>query len=94
MSNGWQTGSTRAWRKLRLLVLNRDGWRCQLQLPAWGPGPNQRCQTTADCAHHTRGRTTTGDDPRYLVAACTPCNLKAGDPTRDTEPTPQPRTRW
>ena len=28
MSAGWSTGSTRAWRKLRRYVLDRDGHRC------------------------------------------------------------------
>jgi 5-methylcytosine-specific restriction endonuclease McrA len=90
----WQGGSTRAWRRLRRQVLERDGYRCQIRLPPWGPGTDQRCAITADCVHHTRGRATTGDDPTYLQAACTPCNLRIGDPTRHTEPEPQPMTKW
>lgn len=30
MSRGWAGGSTRAWRKLRAAVLERDGSRCQV----------------------------------------------------------------
>lgn len=33
-------------------------------------------------AHHVLGRKVTGDDPRYIVAACQHCNLKVGDPTK------------
>lgn len=31
-------------------------------------------------AHHTLGRARTGDDPRYIVGACSTCNLKIGNP--------------
>ncbi len=30
VSAGWKGGSTTAWRKLRRWVLDRDGWRCQV----------------------------------------------------------------
>lgn len=86
MSRSWQGGSTRGWRRTRRSVLIRDGHRCQLNLDG--------CTTTADCVHHTQGRATTGDDPAHLVASCTPCNLKVGDPTRQPDPAPRPRTRW
>lgn len=85
MSRGWQGGSTRAWRKLRALVLARDAYVCRLQLPG--------CTTRANHVHHTLGKTITGDDPTYLVAACEHCNLKVGDPTRHN-PQPRPMTRW
>lgn len=85
MSEGWGSGSTRAWRLLRERVLVRDGHLCQLRLDV--------CTVKATHVHHTLGKTVTGDDPRYLVAACAPCNLKTGDPTRH-DPLPQPRTDW
>jgi hypothetical protein len=31
-------------------------------------------------AHHTLGRSRTGDDPRHIVGACQVCNLKIGEP--------------
>lgn len=31
MSRAWKVGSTRAWRRIRAAVLDRDGHRCQLQ---------------------------------------------------------------
>ncbi|GLI00318.1 hypothetical protein Pa4123_55940 [Phytohabitans aurantiacus] len=89
MSRSWRKGSTRRWRKLRAKVLASNAMenkgRCTLQIPGV-------CTTTATCVHHTRGKAY-GDDPRYLAAACEPCNLHVGDPTRHSPP-PQPRSRW
>jgi len=78
---GWagQGGSTRAWLRRKAEVIARDGRRCQLKL--------EGCTKIATTAHHTVGKSITGDDPRYLVAACQACNLKVGDPTKaDPEP--------
>lgn len=86
MSKAWAKGSTRAWRRTRGLVLARDGYRCRLQLEV--------CTGHATHVHHTQGRGVTGDDPRYLVAACRACNLAVGDPTKAADPKPEPRTRW
>ncbi len=85
MSKAWAKGSTRQWRKTRLAVLNRDGWRCRLR--------HDVCTKVATCVHHVLGRTATGDDPRYLVASCQPCNLKVGDPATH-KPKFRPQTRW
>lgn len=89
MSKAWRGGSTRAWRKLRAQVLlnNRvtNAGRCQLNLPGI-------CTGEADCVHHTQGRAATGDDPRYLVAACTACNLAIGEPQASIKP--RPITKW
>lgn len=86
MSKAWGKGSTRRWRTIRATVLARDGYRCRIQLPG-------TCTSKATHVHHTHGRNVTGDDPRYLVAACAECNLAVGDPTK-TNPQPTPRTRW
>jgi hypothetical protein len=97
MGWAWAGGSTRAWRRLRLYVLVRDGYRCRIQLPGtWVTtrGRTARCLVVADCVHHTRGKALTGDDPAYLIAACTPCNLKVGDPTKQPDPRHRPMTRW
>lgn len=85
MSWSWRKGSTRRWRSIRLRVLIRDGWLCKVR----GPG----CTYGATTVHHTRGRAVTGDDERYLVAACATCNGKIGDP-RKTNPQPRRVTRW
>jgi len=89
MSKAWRTptpGGTRAWRKKREQILARDSWLCQLKLP-------DVCKYRADCVHHTLGRTVSGDDEAHLVAACTPCNLKIGDP-RKLDPEPLRRYSW
>lgn len=94
MSKGWKNGSTTAWRSVREVVLRRDGGRCKIATPGtWVvKGETRRCLGKADCVHHTKGKTF-GDDPAHLLAACTPCNLKAGDPTKQ-DPEPTPKTRW
>lgn len=90
MSRAWAGGSTRGWRKARAQVLARDGYLCQLRL--------EGCTTYAPLrgghVHHTHGRAVTGDDTRFMVAACAHCNLKAGDPTTTPDPAPRPLTRW
>ena len=83
MSKGWEGGSTRRWRKLRRFVLSRAGYRCQLQLPGVciGEAPlRARPGVPAGHAHHTLGRSVSGDNPQHIVAACAPCNLAAGQP--------------
>jgi hypothetical protein len=92
MAGGWGKGSTRAWRRVRATVLARDGNLCQLRLPG--------CTRIATCVHHVYGRAVTGDDPRWLAAACQHCNLRIGQPGRPrgrrrTRTTPQRKyTRW
>lgn len=80
----WDGGSTWDWRKTRTRVLMRDGYRCQLKLNG--------CLSTATQVHHTIGKAKTGDDPRYLVAACQPCNRAVGEVKSD--PLPRGGTRW
>jgi hypothetical protein len=105
MSKGWTGGSTRRWRRIRGAVLEQNlienGGRCTLQIPTV-------CTKRADCAHHTKGRAVTGDDPRFIVASCTGCNLHIGDPQTHNpdceacvqrpanvlDPEPRPATRW
>ena len=82
MAGHWQGGSTRAWRRTREQILERDGWVCQLQIP-------EVCTHTATHAHHTQDRDQVGDDPAFLVAACAPCNIRTGNPvTTDPDPLP------
>ena len=85
MSKSWEGGSTTAWRRTRRMVMDRDGWACQLRLDG--------CTGRAEHAHHTHGRNVTGDDPRFIVAACPSCNLKTGQPQGNPPPEP-PRTQW
>lgn len=86
MSRSWGSGSTRAWRRTRALVLNRDRHQCRLQLDG--------CTRAAEHVDHVIPRSKGGTDhPSNLRAACAPCNLTRGtDP--DPDPAPTPRTRW
>lgn len=59
-------GSTRAWRRLRLACLDRDGWRCQVEVEA-----GRRCLLPADTADHITPRAAGGADVLdNLRAAC------------------------
>lgn len=101
-------GSTRRYRRVRAEVLARDGWRCRMadvragrylpHLAPWAP----TIRVSPDCAgadlsqlqaHHVRGRAETGDDPRWMLAACSACNQATGDPRRRDAP-PLRVTRW
>lgn len=66
-----RNGSTRAHRSRRERVLERDGWRCQLQLPG--------CLQTATHADHVIPLALGGADAEWnLQAACSRCNLSKG----------------
>ncbi len=98
MSKGWAGGSTRHWRRTRAAVIIRDaalGYTCRAHQDGWcdrsGAKPHT-CARQLQDAHHTHGRAITGDDPRYIVGSCHPCNLAIGEPGGD--PLPRPMTRW
>lgn len=98
MSHAWAGGSTRAWRRIRAHVLTRDaGQGCRAHRDGWCDRANRttthHCTDTPDTAHHTRGKAH-GDDPRHIVAACRPCNLHIGDPTRHDDPPGRSTTKW
>lgn len=86
-------GSTRAWRRVRLLVLERDGWRCQLPADD-GAG---LCLAWASHVDHITARAHGGtDEPANLRAACARHNLARGTGDRaPATPPPQPfRGAW
>lgn len=60
------------YRRLRLLVLERDRWRCQINGPT--------CTHAATVVDHVIARADGGDmyDPANLRAACRPCNNRGG----------------
>ncbi|GIG69725.1 HNH endonuclease [Phytomonospora endophytica] len=68
------SGSTRAWRRLRAFILDRDGWTCLV------PGADGRvCGRYARTVDHIIPRAHGGtDDPANLRAACSTCNTKSG----------------
>lgn len=88
MSQHWRDGDRGAeWKRVRLMVLARDHYRCRLTLTG--------CEFRATHVHHTRSRALVGDDPRYLVAACAHCNLSLGDPTSAAATAaPSRHTQW
>ena len=62
-----RNGSTWAWRKLRLRVLERDGWACHY------------CGRPANEVDHRMPLALGGTDAMSnLVAACRPCNRRKG----------------
>lgn len=98
MSRAWAKGSTRAWRKLRLAVLNRDGWTCRIvgtggqpcgrKLRPRDPDPNHRA-TVEHLDPIAYGGPLLAPMDR-LVAACATHNSAGGaamtNATRGTEP--------
>lgn len=86
MSRGWAGGSTPAWRRLRLRVLVRDRYECQLQSPG--------CTREAVEVHHVLGVGTSGIecDPVHLQSACRSCNRRLGAPQVD--PPHRIATQW
>lgn len=76
MSRSWQAGSTRAWRRLRLFVLTRDGWACQLPSD---DDPAKPCLALATHADHVVPKSQGGQDTAdNLRAACARHNLSRG----------------
>ena len=96
-------GSTRRWReRVRAPVLLRDvGKGCRAHREGWcdlaGKTTTHECQEGRPDvvwhAHHTLGYAVTGDDPRYLVAACAACNGYIGEPAKGN-PQPKRVSRW
>ena len=98
MSRSWKGGSTRAWRKTRDYVLERDRGLCRAHEDGWCARVKgtHTCTKRAAHAHHTLGRAVTGDDVRYIVASCRACNLFIGRPKPPPDDPPKPKhvSRW
>jgi 5-methylcytosine-specific restriction endonuclease McrA len=94
--SGWSGGSTRSWRRIRAAVLERDLARarrtgepwCRLRVPGVCVQVSEPMHV-----HHVHGKAH-GDDTAHLLAACQPCNLHIGDPTKNNEPAITPVTNW
>ena len=75
MSTAWAKGSTRTWRQLRLVFLERDHYRCQA--PMWDGAPS--CGRYADTAGHIVAKVHGGQDtPTNLRAECRAHNYSEG----------------
>lgn len=83
-------GSTRLEQRIRLQVLNRDRWVCQLCRLPIDPSIQHPHPMSAQVHHLVSAP---GYDPRYLVAAHRACNIEAGEPER-ADPEPRSATRW
>jgi 5-methylcytosine-specific restriction endonuclease McrA len=70
------SGSTTAWRRIRLVILERDGWACQLRLRCDG------ARATHVDHRVSRSQWPVGqpgvDAPANLQASCAACNLAKG----------------
>lgn len=90
MSQSWQGGSTRRWRRVRAAVLARDGYLCQVRIPGVCTGA---APLRGGHVHHTQGKAN-GDDMRSLQASCPACNLHVGDVTKADDPPNKAVTKW
>lgn len=80
-----------AWQRLRLVILERDNWTCQVPIPG---RPNQRCGKYARTVDHILPRSQGGPTiPTNLRAACVRCNSRKGarEDSRPQGPTPHLR---
>jgi hypothetical protein len=85
--SGWDgRGSTRAWRRFRERILERDNHQCQLRFDG--------CLDTATEPHHTQPWTGRPEDvdPNTVIATCASCNKHAGWTPTNTDPEPRPWT--
>ena len=93
----WTNGSTRRWREVsRPAVFARDQGLCKLAYEGtWTTrdGIQRRCLVKATEVHHTQDRAVVGDAIEFLLAACQPCNRRAGDPTSG-DPAHRSMTAW
>jgi 5-methylcytosine-specific restriction endonuclease McrA len=63
---------TPAWTALRIYVLDRDQWRCQIRM--------KDCTHVATCVDHIDPAVEGGSfyDPHNVRASCTGCNARRG----------------
>lgn len=75
------------WPQLRLIILARDGYRCQIGLPG--------CTKIATECDHVDPFAVHGVTGRYR-AACKHCNSSLGAQVRNNRnrPTPNPSREW
>ena len=95
MSHAWGRGSTRRWREVRAIVLARDKYICRAHNDGYCDAVlrTHTCTRYATHAHHTKGKSVTGDDMRYIVASCRSCNMHIGDP-RKHSPSHKRVSKW
>jgi hypothetical protein len=62
--------------------------------PATRKPEMRHCTGVATQVHHVLGKRVSGDDPRYLIGVCGPCNRRAGEPAKQPDPPATPVTQW
>jgi 5-methylcytosine-specific restriction protein A len=79
MSRAWAAGSSRAWRKVRAYVLERDGRVCRMLRP-----DGRQCGQPATTVNHRVSLAEGGPrlDPANLEAACMRCQLEDANAIR------------
>lgn len=84
MSRSWHNAAPNLarWRRIRLLVLARDLYTCQIKGP--------KCVHVATAVDHIRG-VGRSEDIKDLRAACVPCNSAYRPPS---DPPITGRTQW
>jgi 5-methylcytosine-specific restriction endonuclease McrA len=85
-TSSWSSLNPRTRARLRLAVLARDEFVCQLRL--------EGCVLVATHADHVNRRETHGDGLDNLQAACKPCNLKKGQPKQADPKHDPPSGAW
>jgi 5-methylcytosine-specific restriction enzyme A len=80
--------SDASWRKVRLAVLERDGWKCQIRLPG--------CRGEADEVDHVVPHDRGGAwyDEANLRASCGFCNRARGNRQRQRFGSRNPSREW
>lgn len=88
MSEAWASGSDSRWRRFRTRVLERDHYRCTLQL--------ESCTGDAEDVHHIQPLSRGGAkyDMRNCAAACGTCNRQVGNRVPTEQPRPRPTSKW
>ena len=73
--SNWGKGGSRSWRKVRMEVLERDNFECQLRFDC--------CIWAATEVHHTTGiagsmlaRGMVQDEADFCVSVCAPCHQR------------------
>lgn len=104
--SGWEGGSTRAWRELRRMVLDRDRYRCQAPVTEDHPetghrltdrrtAPSTERATVGHVVRKDQGGT---DAPTNLRAECAAYNYRDGQAYAQakaaTSVAAQPVSRW
>lgn len=93
-------GSTRRWRRTRLLVLERDGWTCQVPTASGQlcgvrlTTTDPRLPTHAHVDHRTDWADGGTDAPENLRAACALCNQRRAAARTNTPPPVVTTTTW